>query len=30
MKTTDNFFAAKREWSILKDQILDYYLTPYL
>jgi three-Cys-motif partner protein len=30
MGTTDNFFDEKREWSVLKDQILDYYLRPYL
>jgi three-Cys-motif partner protein len=30
MGTTDRFFTKKREWSVLKDQILDYYLTPYL
>jgi three-Cys-motif partner protein len=26
----DDFFAVKREWSKLKDQILDEYLRPYL
>ena len=30
MGNTKNFFEKKKEWSILKDQILDYYLTPYL
>ena len=30
MGTTDSFFEKKHEWSMLKDQILDYYLTPYL
>jgi three-Cys-motif partner protein len=27
---TKNFFKRKNEWSILKDAILDYYLTPYI
>jgi three-Cys-motif partner protein len=30
MAVRGNFFAEKREWSKLKDQILDHYLTPYL
>lgn len=30
MAIKGDFFAAKREWSRLKDQILGYYLTPYL
>jgi len=30
MAVKGNFFAEKREWSKLKDQILDEYLTPYL
>jgi len=30
MKTTDNFFAHKRSWSKLKDEILMSYLKPYL
>ncbi len=30
MKATDNFFAQKRSWSKLKDEILISYLTPYL
>jgi three-Cys-motif partner protein len=27
---TKYFFKEKKEWSILKDTILDYYLTPYI
>jgi len=27
---TDSFFETKREWSTLKDFILNYYLEPYL
>lgn len=30
MTIKGNFFEQKREWSILKDQILNEYLTPYL
>ncbi len=30
MAVKQNFFAEKREWSKLKDQILDHYLAPYL
>lgn len=30
MAIRGDFFAKKREWSKLKDQILDHYLTPYL
>ena len=30
MGVTGNFFEVKREWSNLKDQILDHYLRPYL
>ncbi len=30
MAVKGNFFAEKREWSKLKDQILDHYLAPYL
>lgn len=30
MAIRGNFFAEKREWSKLKDQILDHYLAPYL
>jgi three-Cys-motif partner protein len=30
MAVPGNFFAEKREWSKLKDQILDHYLAPYL
>ncbi len=30
MGAKDDFFTKKREWSALKDRILDYYLTPYL
>jgi|SRR3989339_317113 len=29
MINTQDFFKSKRPWSILKDGILDYYLTPY-
>ncbi len=27
---TKNFFKEKKDWSIFKDKILDYYLTPYI
>ncbi|MBI3985485.1 MAG: three-Cys-motif partner protein TcmP [Lentisphaerae bacterium] len=30
MTLNSNFFAEKRDWSKLKDQILDHYLAPYL
>ena len=30
MSHTKDFFKAKKPWSILKDQILDYYLAPYI
>jgi len=30
MKTTDEFFTKKHEWSRLKDEILGTYLIPYL
>jgi len=30
MAITGDFFSEKREWSKLKDQILDHYLSPYL
>jgi len=30
MVSAINFFDKKRKWSIYKDQILDYYLTPYI
>ena len=30
MTIRGNFFSEKKEWSKLKDQILDHYLTPYL
>ncbi|MBL7085829.1 MAG: three-Cys-motif partner protein TcmP [Candidatus Cloacimonetes bacterium] len=30
MGNTLNFFEKKKEWSVLKDKILDYYLPPYL
>lgn len=30
MAIKGNFFAEKREWSELKDQILGHYLSPYL
>lgn len=30
MTNTENFFNKKRSWSIIKDKILDWYLTPYL
>lgn len=26
---TQDFFRAKKGWSLLKDQIFDYYLEPY-
>jgi len=27
---TQDFFRAKKGWSLLKDQIFDYYLEPYI
>ena len=30
MAIKGDFFAQKRPWSLLKDRILDEYLTPYL
>lgn len=30
MGQTQNFFAEKKPWSILKDRILEYYLVPYI
>lgn len=30
MANTSNFFDKKKPWSIYKDQILDYYLAPYI
>jgi len=30
MGHTSDFFQSKKAWSILKDEILDYYLTPYI
>ncbi|KNF08524.1 hypothetical protein CLPU_6c00100 [Gottschalkia purinilytica] len=30
MGGTKNFFKEKKEWSIVKDNILNWYLTPYL
>lgn len=30
MGKDDSFFTTKKPWSIFKDQLLDYYLTPYL
>ncbi|MFI4962843.1 MAG: three-Cys-motif partner protein TcmP, partial [Legionellales bacterium] len=27
---TKDFFKEKKEWSVLKDDILDYYLAPYI
>lgn len=30
MGATENFFAKKRKWSIIKDNILQWYLTPYI
>jgi len=30
MGQTKNFFKEKKRWSVLKDEILDYYLTPYV
>lgn len=30
MISTQDFFKAKKPWSIMKDQVLGYYLTPYI
>ncbi len=30
MGQTDNFFEKKKGWSLLKDEIIDCYLTPYI
>ena len=30
MTNTENFFNEKRSWSRIKDEILNWYLTPYL
>lgn len=30
MGQTNDFFKEKKPWSVLKDEILDYYLTPYI
>lgn len=30
MGSTKNFFKVKKEWSKIKDAILDWYLTPYI
>ncbi|MCG2721832.1 MAG: three-Cys-motif partner protein TcmP [Thermodesulfovibrionales bacterium] len=30
MGQTQDFFKAKKEWSLFKDKILDYYLSPYI
>jgi three-Cys-motif partner protein len=30
MGAVGNFFSKKRKWSIIKDHILDWYLTPYI
>lgn len=30
MGATGNFFAKKKKWSIIKDDILAWYLTPYI
>ena len=30
MSTINNFFLKKKKWSIIKDDVLDYYLKPYL
>ncbi len=30
MGQTKNFFKEKKAWSVLKDEILDYYLVPYI
>jgi three-Cys-motif partner protein len=26
----EDFFAGKRPWSVIKDQVLQYYITPYM
>ena len=30
MGQTKDFFSEKKPWSVLKDEILDYYLVPYI
>lgn len=30
MSSVENFFQKKKGWSIIKDQIFDYYLMPYI
>ncbi|KUO50215.1 MAG: hypothetical protein APF76_10910 [Desulfitibacter sp. BRH_c19] len=30
MGGTDKFFKKKRKWSVIKDSILEWYLTPYI
>ena len=30
MGQTKDFFKEKKAWSVLKDEILDYYLVPYI
>lgn len=30
MSSVENFFRKKKGWSLIKDQIFDYYLTPYI
>ena len=30
MGQTKNFFKEKKAWSVLKDEVLDYYLVPYI
>ena len=30
MGNTQNFFAHKKEWSVIKDAVFDYYLSPYI
>lgn len=30
MGQTKNFFKEKKDWSLFKDKIFDYYLTPYI
>lgn len=30
MVQTKDFFKEKKDWSLIKDRILDYYLTPYI
>jgi len=30
VSSVENFFRKKKGWSLIKDQIFDYYLTPYI